>query len=68
MISSSLNKAVSAQVASAANMNNNIIIMAKEVTYLFDSLRKIYEWHLVARRVFAFHNAKYVLQHNQIYT
>lgn len=68
MTSSSLNEAVSAQVASTANMDNNIIIMAKEVTYLFDSLREIYEWHLVARRVLAFHNAKYVLQHNQIYT
>lgn len=43
MTSSSLNEAVSAQVASTANMDNNIIIMAKEVTYLFDSLREIYE-------------------------
>lgn len=68
MTSSSLNKAVCAQVASTANMDNNIIIMAKEVTYLFGSLREIYEWHLVARRVFAFLSAKYVLQHNQIYT
>lgn len=46
------------------NIRNDIV--AKEVAYLFGSLRKTCEWHLVARRAFAFHNGGYMLQHNRI--
>lgn len=42
MISASLDGAVSSKVASTANVSNNIVIVAEELAYLFESLRKLY--------------------------